>query len=1407
MAMNLGKLAATVTLDIDPFKRNATALNSVIRSTGSAIKAQQSALSGYGNKLNGMKSIYGNMEKQMSNYEAKLKAQKATYQDLARQTATTSQEQEKLITRQSNAANAYNRTSAQMEALKAEMYNMNKQIQLQSSHWHSAGTKMQNFGSGMQTVGQKAQSVGGALTRGVTTPLVAIGTAAVKVAVDFDHQMSRVKAISGATGGQFDKMKSQAIDLGAKTQFSAREAAAGMENLASAGLKPQQIMKAMPGVLDLAAVSGGNVAESADAAASALNAFGLSANKSGHLADVYAKAAADTNAETADMAEAMKYAAPVAHSLGISLEDTAASIGIMSNAGIKGSQAGTTLRGAMSRLAKPTKVMQSTMKELGVSFFDSQGQMKPMGTIIGELSGSMKGYDKKTKAAMLTTLFGKEALSGMMALVDAGPNKFNKLSKGLENSDGSAKKMAKTMNDDAKGSIESMMGSLESAGIKIGEALAPSIIDVTKDVSKMVDAFTNLDPKTQNMIVKWGLLAAAGGPVISTFGKLSSGIGSTVKVLGGTTQGIGRMIVATKNGGTALQVLKSGFSQASFDAIKFGKSTTTVGTGLASLGGKFAGLGASASGMGTATEAAAGSIGLLNPAVLATVGVIGAGVVAWEAFGKKAYESSQKTGRWGTDVSNTADKALTDFKGTSDGIVNALNDMDTGAKTSTKSMSKSFDTELDKIQKSAEEHMNKTKQALKGLPKDVQDAALDAAKKESKTLDDINKDAQQHGKQAQQILKTQHGSVNKLNDDQRQMLKNHQDAISRDAIKAAGITGTKQKTILAALNNDINGMTKKQRSQALLDLKEADRQEINQHTKQAKKLKKQHDDGLLSDKAYAAAKKQLDADETAEHNRNSAAYIRTAKKNGETTQQIKNEMLQAGLSYKNGMAQIRKEDELTRNSSSLTVSTVGKMGKGVKKAAETWNSTVFDPKTGKLKTNAQAEVTKAVKSKNKWNQIKLLEKKGKLSSNAKSMVANSLLESGKWNSMSWKERKAWIRTNAGEEVAKALVESGKWNSLTLAQKQAIINSKGKKELAENIVKLGIWNSLPTKVKKTIAQDAGAHKVLTDAGIDVDKWNVKKPVKKHLTADETSVKNASNKSQSDVDKHNSKKVSKKQFTGAAGGITTAANQSVQAQEKHNRKNVNKKSFVGSSLSVQNAARAGWSHIDTFNGRNPHRKTFSASDQASGPARSANSAVDSFSRRRGHTVKLVTQHISNFISNFISHYSKRAKGDPNFSGGNVMVNDQKGGTYEELVTLPNGQSFIPQGRNFIFKAPRGTRITKASETAKLFKRYAGGTMQGNKAVETILSARPAIEKMSQATQVRMGDGNTVQVSNDNSDVVDVLHEQMDVQKQQLSLMSRMLNVVTDPNVTQSSREAIRNMSQQFNSFDNQRARGAL
>ncbi|WP_369672320.1 phage tail tape measure protein [Enterococcus lactis] len=402
-------------------------------------------------------------------------------------------------------------------------------------------------------VGKVMQGTGAEMTKYITTPLIGVGVAAAKVGGDFEEQMSRVKAISGATGDTFEQMKQQAIDLGAKTAFSAKESAVGMENLASAGFSAQEIMKAMPGLLDLAAVSGGDVALASENTATALRGFGLEASEAGHVADVFARAAADTNAEVGDMGEALKYVAPVANSMGISLEETAAAIGIMSDAGIKGSQAGTTLRGALSRLARPTKAMQDTMDNLGVSFYDADGKMKPLKTQVELLKKAFEGLTPEQQQNALVTLYGQESLSGMMALIDKGPDSLGKLTKSLKDSDGAADDMARTMQDNMNSSIEQMFGAFESAAIVIQKILAPSIKKVADAISGLVEKFVSAPESTQKLVVAIGAIAIAIGPVLYALGMVVKAF-QTMKVGLGV---LGNGISLFKKLGSAIGFLTS----------------------------------------------------------------------------------------------------------------------------------------------------------------------------------------------------------------------------------------------------------------------------------------------------------------------------------------------------------------------------------------------------------------------------------------------------------------------------------------------------------------------------------------------------------------------------------------------------------------------------------------------------------------------------------------------------------------------------------------------------------------------------------------------------------------------------------------------------------------------------------
>lgn len=410
--------------------------------------------------------------------------------------------------------------------------------------------------SNSQMMGESLQSVGKALTLGVTAPLVGIGIKSVKTASEFEAAMSQVKAISGATGGDFKKLEDIAKKMGATTKFTAIDSAEALKYMGMAGWKTDQMIAGLSPIMNLAAASGENLGTVSDIVTDSLTAFGLKATDAARFSDVLAAAATNSNTNVGLMGETFKYAAPVAGALGYSIEDTAVAVGLMANAGIKGSQAGTALRSAFTRLVKPTKEVNKGLELIGLSADDFRG--KSLHETIDILRDSFKGLDGSQQAEIASMIFGQRAMSGMLGIINASEEDYNKLSDAIKNSSGSADEMAKIMNDNLQGDLVLLKSAVEGAAIAIGEKLRPFIRDVVQKIKEWVDWFNQLDPATQDMIVKIGIFAAAIGPVVFALGgflkhltdifefvgNLKGGLEILGKAFGFLTSPVGLVVVA-----------------------------------------------------------------------------------------------------------------------------------------------------------------------------------------------------------------------------------------------------------------------------------------------------------------------------------------------------------------------------------------------------------------------------------------------------------------------------------------------------------------------------------------------------------------------------------------------------------------------------------------------------------------------------------------------------------------------------------------------------------------------------------------------------------------------------------------------------------------------------------------------
>ena len=404
----------------------------------------------------------------------------------------------------------------------------------------AAGEKLQGVGSAIEGAGQKLMPV--------TAAVGGLSAAAVKVAADFDSAMSQVAAVSGATGKELDALRDKAREMGSKTKFSASEAAEAMNYMAMAGWKTGDMLDGIEGIMNLAAASGEDLATTSDIVTDALTALGLSAADSGHFADILAAASSNANTNVAMMGETFKYCAPVAGALGFTAEDTAEAIGLMANAGIKSSQAGTAMRTMLTSLTGEVTFVGDAFGELTVQTTNADGSMRSLGDILTDCRAAFAQMSESERAANAEALVGKNAMSGFLAVMNAAPGDIEKLNSAINNCDGTAERMAETMQDNLAGQLTILKSQLEELAISIGEILMPSIRQIVGWIQGLVDWLNGLDEGTKKVIVTVALVAAALGPVLIVIGKVVGAVGTILTVvpkIAGAVSGVAGFVSGT----------------------------------------------------------------------------------------------------------------------------------------------------------------------------------------------------------------------------------------------------------------------------------------------------------------------------------------------------------------------------------------------------------------------------------------------------------------------------------------------------------------------------------------------------------------------------------------------------------------------------------------------------------------------------------------------------------------------------------------------------------------------------------------------------------------------------------------------------------------------------------------------
>lgn len=519
---------------------------------------------------------------------------------------------------------ASKQTSEQVKKNNKEIGESSKTASEQSAqYWTGAGSKI--------------KSILSTITAATATGAVAAGTAAINAGRSFEAGMSEVKAISGASRKDLEALTNKAKEMGATTKFSATQASEGLKYMAMAGWNSQQMIAGLPGVMNLAAASGENLGTVSDIVTDALTAMGLKASDSAHFADVLATAASSSNTNVAMMGETFKYAAPVAGALGYNIEDLAQAIGLMGNAGIKSSQAGTSLRSILTRLAKPPKDCANAMEDYGISIKNSDGSMKSLMEVMENMRDSLQGLPKDEQSAAAAALGGQEAMSGLLAIVNASESDFNKLSKAIDNASGVAQDQADIMNDNLQGALYELGSAAESAGIELYD-------NIKEPAKKAVRAAATEIRSLSTTIKHDGIKAIVPEETITTVKNLGNAAksvgGGGLKALGAAAQFAGENIqvvlplaaglLTVVKGYTVIKNITTAFTAT--QAAMAGASTgmTLLGTAVKLFTGE--------------TIAATTATGLLNAGIAALGGPLGIAILAGGALtaGLVAYSLTQK---------------------------------------------------------------------------------------------------------------------------------------------------------------------------------------------------------------------------------------------------------------------------------------------------------------------------------------------------------------------------------------------------------------------------------------------------------------------------------------------------------------------------------------------------------------------------------------------------------------------------------------------------------------------------------------------------------------------------------------------------------------------------------------------
>ena len=1323
----LGQMYIELGLDVSKFNPSLTSAKNAVKYFQNNVKALDSTLKNNGKSTELLKAKYKSLGQAIEAQKKVLDQMKQNFDKLDPGSA-----------KFDKAAADIERENAKLSAMEGQLYKVEQALKAVGRE-NSFFGKMENFGKNLvksgdhiQQFGKKVSDFGGTLTKGVTAPLLASAGFAVKAAVDYESAFAGVRKTVDATEGEYKKM-SNAIREASKTMpASAADIARVAESAGQLGIKKQNIVDFSKTMIDLGESTNMTADEAATAMARFANITQMPQSEFRRLGSTIVDLGNNFATTESEIMEMGLRLAGTGHMVGLTEPQIMAVATAMSSVGINAEAGGSSFSRVMQKINTQVlsggKQLKFFAKTAGMSAQDFAHEWKtePQIALLAFLDGLKRVKESGgdvTKTLKDLGIKSTQEVDTMQRMAGAG----DLLSRALKTAN-SAWKENNALTNEAKKRYETTESQLKifknqitDLAIEFGGPLLKAMnsgLQAAKPwIQKLADmakAFSEMSEAQQQNIIKWGLLAAGAGPALSILGKFIGVIGGVKKGIGFLTQGIGKLGGGLTVLGRTFQLFKEGNSLSS--AFK------TATTGITATG-------AAAENAATSTSLWSKALGFLtSPAGWITGGLLIGGVATKYAL--DAQEAEKRTHLWGTAVNELQSKELSGLYDKVQEAKKAMMDFGAGSTKSVEEVRKSVQGLGQDITDLVDKNTKKKIELAEklGLSKESQQAIAEGAERTKTVVNDLTSQITD----IYQRASDQHRNITR---EEQQIITANQNELINIQLKNMKYSGAERVAITKAINGEISGLNREQAQRSLSELLKWMADEKKAYDDRKKLLKDALDSIKGTDAESVAARKkvtaelqQIEADHNAKMEAYGVRYAQLVKKFresgidgiGEQVAKMYQEAFEkTGLSFEEFEKKAIKAGNSIQQTSSLWAHELDGMSEKQIQANTAWNAMVWDLKEGKVKTNALDVIKEAASAEDGWNQMEFLLKNANLETNAKMMIGQALVEVDKWNSLTPEQKELVVGNNQGMKAvldSKTLLEQ--YNAMPAAVKELLMKNTdflSSGERATAIIEH--WNQLTPAQKELILKDAAsdkaervrlavdsltgmAHVVNLDAE-DKTKSAIASAMSSILTlptnhktdliATPDGVTLGTNQAMSSLGLYNGFSVPTKPLTVDPSNATNGAQQAINKQQEWNNTPSPVKPQLGDPTGAITAARQAISTQNAWNATPSPTKIITAdSSGAQIGAMVAKGAIMSIPTSWTTVITTINREVKG-----------HAKGTNFHEGGLAMVNDQRNPVYKEMVTLPDGSSFIPDGRDVVLDLPRGSKVLRADRTKRLMK----------------------------------------------------------------------------------------------------------